>query len=91
MPEMTRRDLKKQGSRIKSTIHIGKEGIADGVIEEITLQIRKNKLVKIRILPSGERTRDEVARELENRTSSTLVEIRGNTVLLSEESLFEVE
>ncbi|MBZ5529658.1 MAG: YhbY family RNA-binding protein [Acidobacteriia bacterium] len=39
MPGMTRRDLSKQGSRIKSTIHIGKEGITDGVIEEIRLQI----------------------------------------------------
>jgi len=86
----SKRELKKRRSEIKPTVHIGKDGITDGVVEEIKLQIKKNKLVKVRILPSAERPRDEVAKALESRTSSLLVEVRGNTVLLCEESLFEV-
>jgi RNA-binding protein len=87
----SRTELKKKGSEIKPTVHIGMDGITDGVIEEVNLQIKKNMLVKVRILPSVKRSREEVAKDLESRTSSRLVEIRGNTVLLCEDSLFQVE
>jgi len=90
MQSESRRELRKRGSETKPTVHIGKDGITDGLVEEIRLQIKKHKLVKIRVLPSAERSREEIAKELETRTSSQLVEIRGNTVLLCEDSLFEV-
>jgi len=90
MQSGSKRELRKKGSEIKPTVHIGKDGITDGLIEEIKIQVKKHKLVKIRILPSVERQKDEIANELAARSSSHLVEIRGNTVLLCEDSLFEV-
>ncbi|MGD0057240.1 MAG: YhbY family RNA-binding protein [Methanomassiliicoccales archaeon] len=90
MQSGSKRELRKKGSEIKPTVYIEKDGITDGLIGEVRLQIKNHKHVEIRILPSVERPKDDIAKELEARTSSRLVEIRGNTVLPCEDSLFEV-
>lgn len=83
------RELRRKGGGLKPTIHVGKDGVTEGLIEEVKLQIRKNKLVKIRLLPSAEGSRDEISSDIASKSSSRLVEIRGNTALLSDESFFE--
>lgn len=89
MSKGTERELKRRGGGLKPTIHVGKDGVTEGLIEEVKLQIKKNKLVKVRLLPSAEGSREEISRDIASKSGSRLVEIRGNTVLLSDESVFE--
>jgi RNA-binding protein len=84
-----RKELVKRGAELKPTIHVGKGGITDGIVDEIVKQIKDRQLVKIKILPSSEMPRKEIAAELAGRSRSSLVEVRGNTVLLCDKRLFQ--
>ena len=76
--------LKKEASGLKPILNIGKNGITDPVIEEVKKQVKAYRLVKIKMLktmPDGEDIRD-AAQKLAESTGTTLIEIRGNTVVL---------
>ncbi|MFW5746776.1 MAG: YhbY family RNA-binding protein, partial [Nanoarchaeota archaeon] len=63
---------------------LGKSGISEGVIEEISKHLKRRELIKIRLLrafPLIDR-RQEVAETLAERTQSTLVQVTGNTIVL---------
>jgi RNA-binding protein len=85
----SKRDLIKMGSVIDTTVHVGKEGLTEGIVLEVKAQIKRNKLVKVRVLPAAGQDKDEVASELAQRTGAKCVETRGFTVLLCEASLFD--
>ncbi len=89
MAGRTKEELKAIGVGLKPTVHVGKEGITDKVVEETRLQVERHGIVKVRVLPSAGMSREEVAEMLASRTLSKLVETRGNTVLLCKASLFE--
>jgi len=54
------------------------------LIEELNKQMKVNRLVKVRILKSAEEGKDVkvIAEEIANATRSTLIEVRGRTVVL---------
>ena len=49
MPKRTMKEIKRIGADLKPTIHVGKDGITDSLIEEVKLQVKTRKVVKIRI------------------------------------------
>jgi RNA-binding protein len=83
------RDLVRRGSELKPTVHVGKEGITEGIIDEIVRQIKDHELVKVRLLPSSDCDRKEAADELAERSDTRVVEVRGNTVLICHKRLFQ--
>ncbi|MDW5562837.1 MAG: YhbY family RNA-binding protein [Methanomassiliicoccus sp.] len=85
----TKKELVKMGSEIDPTVHVGKEGLTEGIVEEVKVQLKRAKLIKVRVLPAADQNKDEVAEELAARTGAKVVETRGFTVLLSEASLFD--
>jgi RNA-binding protein len=87
--KMSKKELIKKGSELDPTVHVGKEGLSEGIIQEVKAQIKRSKLVKVRVLPAADQNKDEVAEELARRTGAKIVETRGFTVLLSEASLFD--
>lgn len=78
-------ELRGKAQALTATVHIGKEGVTNTVIDEITKQLKKTKLVKVKLLPALEKDRREVGSELAKVTSSVLVEVRGRTVVLATE------
>lgn len=78
-------ELRGKAQAIKATVYVGKDGITDEVVEELLRQLKKNKLVKAKLLPSVEEDRRAVGEDLARRTQSTLVEVRGRTVVLATE------
>ena len=48
-------------------------------------QLKKTKLVKVKLLSALEKDRNEAGSELAKETSSVLVEVRGRTVVLATE------
>ena len=76
--------LKSEAHQINPILNIGKNGVTDSLIEELNKQIKANRLVKVRILKSAEEEKDlnAIAEEISEATRSTLIEVRGRTVVL---------
>ncbi|MDQ1251912.1 MAG: RNA-binding protein [Euryarchaeota archaeon] len=76
--------LKSEAHQISPILNIGKNGVTDALIEELNKQIKANRLVKVRILKSAEEEKDlkAIAEEIAEATRSTLIEVRGRTVVL---------
>ncbi|MDR0797287.1 MAG: YhbY family RNA-binding protein [Nitrososphaerota archaeon] len=67
------------------TIWIGKEGLTTQLVAEVTKQLQKNKMVKIRILPAAltdENTAQTIAAQTATQTEAALVEVRGHVFIL---------
>jgi len=83
MNKKRRIELRGLAQKLEATVHVGKEGASQMVVEEIVRQLDKHKLVKVRVLQSIERSREEIANELAKASASFLVEIRGRTIVLA--------
>ena len=69
---------------IEPTIRIGKNGLTEGTITEIKKQLKKRKIIKIKLLRSfAEREeKDESARKIAELTNSMILERKGFVVTL---------
>lgn len=65
------------------TLHVGKNGVTPTTVEELSAQLKKRKLVKVRLLPSSSESAspEEQVRALAEGTHSTLIETRGHTAV----------
>ncbi len=79
------RELRGKAQSLDATVHVGKEGITETVAGELKKQLEKNKLVKVRLLQSFEEPMEEAGKRLADASGSTLVEVRGRTVVLARE------
>lgn len=68
----------------KPSVRIGKTGITTNIVDEISTQLDKKKLVKIKINKGifERQDRSEVWRYLSEQTSSIVVVTRGNVGVL---------
>ena len=87
--KLSKKELVKRGSTIAPTIHVGKEGVSDGVIEEIKTQIKRAKIVKVKMLPAAGEDIKDVAADIANRAEVKCVETRGFTILLCDPKIAE--
>ncbi|MHC1756012.1 MAG: YhbY family RNA-binding protein [Methanosarcina sp.] len=76
--------LKSDASKISPILNIGKNGVTETLIEELNKKLKANRLVKVRVLKSAEEGKDlkTIADELAEATRSTLIDVRGRTVVL---------
>jgi RNA-binding protein len=77
--------LRVTAQKLKPTLHIGKDGVSDMVLEEIVRQLKKSKLIKVRVLNSLEGDRKEIGSGIARSTSSVLVDVRGSTIVLAKD------
>ena len=87
--KLSKKELVKRGSTIDPTIHVGQEGVSDGVIEEIKTQIKRAKIVKVKMLPAAGEDIKDVAADIANRAEVKCVETRGFTILLCDPKIAE--
>jgi RNA-binding protein len=85
MPKRTIKEIKRIGADLKPTIHVGKDGITDSLIEEVKLQVKTRKVVKIRMLPASGDEKDVIANEISERSGAILVDVRGSIILLTQQ------
>lgn len=76
--------LKNEATKIKPILNVGKNGITDPVIEEIKKQVKATRLVKIKMLKTSAEGEDikTSAEKLAEATKTTLIDVRGSTVVL---------
>lgn len=82
-PKMKRR-IKHELSAEKPTVWIGKNGISEDVLAEIDKQLEKTEMVKVKILKTalGKDKAKMTANKVAQQTDSTLVEVRGHTLIV---------
>ena len=68
----------------KPTVWVGKAGISEGLLEEVSRQLDARRAVKVKVQRSAlaEREVAEVAAEVAERTGAELIEVRGRTFVL---------
>ncbi|KUK04301.1 YhbY family RNA-binding protein [Methermicoccus shengliensis] len=71
-------------AEIAPTLHVGKSGITTQLLEELTRQLEKRKVVKVRLLRSARQSMDteQAARQLAEGTGGRVVDIRGGCIVL---------
>ena len=79
-----RRRIKRELSGERPTVWVGKEGATPKNVKEVSRQLEKREMVKVKILKSAlkkEETRG-IASKVSQQTGSTLIDIRGHTLML---------
>ncbi len=68
----------------RPTIWVGKDGATPKLLDEISRQLEKREIVKVRILKTAlkQQQAKDLSAEIARQTESTLVEVRGHTLLL---------
>jgi len=81
-PKMKRR-IKRELSAEKPTIWVGKQGAAQ-IVNEVSRQLDQREIVKVKLLKSALRTEitKDIASKMAQKTSSTLIDVRGHTFIL---------
>ncbi len=77
------KELKAQGQGLAVSVTVGKNGITDATIEELDRHLRKEKLVKVRLLKSAthEAGLQNQVDALASRTSARVIDVRGGTAV----------
>ncbi|MDR0309900.1 MAG: YhbY family RNA-binding protein [Candidatus Methanoplasma sp.] len=79
-----KKELMRRANDLSPTVHVGKEGIDDGVLNEIVAQLKKARLIKVKVLSTVEIDTKEIAEELASSTNSVIVDVRGSVVVLTD-------
>lgn len=73
-----------EAQQIDVSLQVGKNGVTPATVEELSAQLKKRKLVKVRLLKTATEggAQDEgQAAALAAATHSTLIEVRGHTAV----------
>lgn len=68
---------------IEPSVAVGKSGVTDSVINEIKNQLKRKRIVKIKLHGESKLGRLEIAKELAQRSGGKLIDLRGFTVVLT--------
>ena len=76
--------IKREMNTGKPTIWIGKEKLAPSMVDEISRQLDKKEIVKIRVLKTALQSQDIkiLAAKGAQETESVLIDVRGHTFIL---------
>lgn len=83
MDKKRRAMLRGAAQSLEATVHVGKDGVTDKVVDEIKRQLKAKRIVKVKLLPSMEQDRYEAAEKLAAGASAVLIEVRGRTAVLA--------
>jgi len=81
-----KRFLRAKANRLKPIFQVGKSGVNENMVEQISEALEKRELIKISILQNCDEDKNEVAAELSEGASAILVQVIGNQIVLYKES-----
>ena len=77
-----RKYLRGMAHYLKPVVQMGKNGLTDTVVESIDKALSDHELIKVRIAPSADGGKRELADEIAERTRSAWVGLVGFIVIL---------
>jgi RNA-binding protein len=81
-----KRFLRSKAHHLDPIFQVGKGGVNDNMIKQVSEALEARELMKISILQNCDEDRDTVAKQLVNGTKAQLVQVIGNTIVLYKES-----
>ncbi|PKH08405.1 MULTISPECIES: ribosome assembly RNA-binding protein YhbY [Planomicrobium] len=82
-----KRFLRSEAHHVDPIFQVGKGGVNEAMIVQISEALEKRELVKISILQNNEDDKNEVAETLAKGTKAELVQLIGHTVVLYKQSV----
>jgi RNA-binding protein len=76
------RRLRALGHSLEPVVHIGKEGLSEGVTSAVAEALLRHELIKVKLGPQAPDDRHDVGEELAHATESDLVQVLGKVLLL---------
>lgn len=73
--------LRAKAHSLGPVLQIGKGGVTDSIVKEINLQLKRRKLIKIKLLPSAG-DRKKLVDEIVSKTNGVLIRSVGRVVVL---------
>lgn len=77
-----RATLKSIASTEDTILQVGKNGVIDTLIVQVSDALKAREIVKMKVLDGALLTADEAARELAEKTKSEVVQVIGNKFVL---------
>ncbi|WP_449537051.1 ribosome assembly RNA-binding protein YhbY [Ferdinandcohnia sp. Marseille-Q9671] len=81
-----KRFLRSKAHHLDPIFQVGKGGVNDNMIKQISEALEARELLKVSILQNCEDDRDTVAEGLSKGAKAELVQVIGNTIVLYKES-----
>jgi RNA-binding protein len=84
-----KRELARVWAEDKPVVYIGKGGVDEGMVQEVRRQLKRQRLIKIRILPAATvaATFDDLVANLAAQTGAAVYGRRGFVVVLGRKGL----
>ena len=79
-----RKELMRRANEINPTVHVGKDGLDQGLFEEITAQLKKNRLIKVKVLSNSDEGAKDAAAAIEENTGAVIVDVRGGVMIVTD-------
>jgi RNA-binding protein len=89
MTKRTAKEIKAIGKDLRPTVHVGKGGVDEGLVQEVRTQLKTRKVVKVRLLPSAADDKKATAQQIAEGANAVLIDVRGNVVLLCEKAFMD--
>ncbi len=83
--------LRSEANEMDPLFQIGKNGISDGVIEQVDNALEARELIKVRALDNSLYTAREAAEELAEECEAEIIQVIGNVLVLYRASEGESE
>ena len=77
-----RRFLRGLGHHLDPVVHVGKDGLSEGLFTALEAAIVQHELIKIRLTETVEDDRHEVASRIAEVAGGDVVQVLGRTILL---------
>ena len=84
-----RKELIKRALDIEPTVYVGKDGVDENLNNEVVQQLKKRRLIKIRVLNNAESDTKDVAEEIAAATNSVIVDVRGGVIILTDKRTWD--
>ena len=81
-----KRFLRSEAHHLNPIFQVGKGGVNENMIKQISEALEVRELIKVSILQNCEEDKNSVADELSSGTGAKIVQIIGNTIILYKES-----
>lgn len=81
-----KRFLRSKAHHLKPIFQVGKIGVNDNMVEQISDALEKRELLKVSVLQNCLEETDVIAEKLARRTNSHIVQIIGHSIVLYKRS-----
>ncbi|MEC2076484.1 ribosome assembly RNA-binding protein YhbY [Metabacillus fastidiosus] len=82
-----KRYLRSEAHHLNPIFQVGKGGVNENMVKQISEALEARELIKINILQNCEEDRNTVADKLSKGAKAELVQVIGNTIVLYKESV----